>query len=347
MRATSKLVLSCCKAKLYLGETCRCQSINIVKRTMVNYIFKLRSLSPVKIGKETISYISINSWVASEKRNNDSNNKQREAIIDGIINNKIPNEYFIKSNRWRSLKNAVDLFVSEVFPEMKDGESVECKHKGGRGYNYDFDFILNQEKTHIELKFNAANVDETPQFASPMKPSQYLSQSFEEYHYTHVLPEITKLCERLSIPDKERYMKEIHGNQPACMIDYQKLYYEGCKGSSKFTEDPIAIRFYQESREKAKKGIHDFIEETNLNNEKLSEYLLESQKGKIYMLFQNGKFHLQEVNLDDYKIEAVEKNPTKFRYECTTKTGITMNVLLRWKNGNGIAFPAFQISAQR
>ena len=30
-----------------------------------------------------------------------------------------------------------------------------------------------------------------------------------------------------------------------------------------------------------------------------------------------------------------------------TKSGIKLNILLRWKNGNGIAFPAFQISQKK
>ena len=44
----------------------------------------------------------------------------------------------------------------------------------------------------------------------------------------------------------------------------------------------------------------------------------------------------QIANLDDYIIVSVTKNPKKFRYECTSANGKKINVLLRWKNGNGI-----------
>jgi hypothetical protein len=94
----------------------------------------------------------------------------------------------------------------------------------------------------------------------------------------------------------------------------------------------VAINFYETALIKSKQGIHDFIETTELDSGKLTKYLLETQKGKVYMLYSKGRFIKQEVNL---------------RYECETKTGIKLNVLLRWKNGNGIAFPAFQISAHR
>jgi len=53
---------------------------------------------------------------------------------------------------------------------------------------------------------------------------------------------------------------------------------------------------------------------------------------------------LQRVDPADYNIVSCVKNPAKSRYECETQSGKKINVLLRWKNGNGIAFPAFQIS---
>ena len=44
----------------------------------------------------------------------------------------------------------------------------------------------------------------------------------------------------------------------------------------------------------------------------------------------------------DKKIIVDKKN--KNRFICETKSGKKMYILLRWKNGNGVAFPAFQIS---
>jgi hypothetical protein len=342
-----KLILTCCQARLYKGEKCSCESIAIIQRTWRDHHHKLSGLPVVKVGKEKLSYQSIDAFLRTAKNQNDSNNKQREAIVDALVNQNIPDDYFRASRRWNSLRGAVNAFVEEVFPERE--HQITCLQKGGRKFNYDFEFVCGEKSAHIELKFNAADVDETPQFASPMKPSQYLSQGFEEHHYNTVLPRIAEVAkERLGgLPDKEAYFKEIHGNKPACMSQYQTLYYQGCKGSSKFTEDPVAIKFYETALSESKQGIYDFIETTELDADKLTEYLLETQKGKVYMLYSKGRFIKQEVNLDDYIITSVTKNAKKSRYECETKTGIKLNVLLRWKNGNGIAFPAFQISAHR
>ena len=62
------------------------------------------------------------------------------------------------------------------------------------------------------------------------------------------------------------------------------------------------------------------------------------------MLYSDKTFTLQHVDMNHYIIDSVDKNATKSKYTCISKSGKKLNVLLRWKNGNGIAFPAFQIS---
>lgn len=146
------------------------------------------------------------------------------------------------------------------------------------------------------------------------------------------------------MPSKEEYLKKIHSTKPKCMKIYQELYYNGCSGSSKFTNKDTDINFYNFAKELSSDSIKSFINNTELNIELLSNYLHTTQKDKIYMLYLNKVFTLQEINIDDYKIDKVVKNPDKFRYECISKNGKKIKILLRWKNGNGIAFPAFQIS---
>ena len=128
------------------------------------------------------------------------------------------------------------------------------------------------------------------------------------------------------------------------MTKYQELYYNGCYRSSKFTNKEEDIKFYNLAKELSNESIKSFINNTELNIDFLSNYLHTTQKNKIYMLYSNKTFMLQKINIDDYTIDKVVKNPNKYRYECTNKNGKQINILLRWKNGNGIAFPAFQIS---
>ena len=300
------------------------------------------NLSDINYNSENITPTSIYAFNLSVKSDNDKNNKMREAIIAGIINNKIPDEYYI-INKWSKLKKNIFDFILKL--SSKPYNEIKCIHKGGRKHNYDFNIILyyedgSDEMFNIELKFNASSIESAPQFVSPMKPSQYMTNSYEEYFYDKYLI-LLSLASGFEFPTKEEYLDKIHSTNPNCMKEYQDLYYQGCKSSSQFQNTEDAINFYEYSKRITEESITSFIKDNELNIELLSDYLYNSQKNKIYMLYSNNEFILQNVNMDDYKLESVIKDNN--RYKCLSKSGKSINVLLRWKNGNGIAFPAFQI----
>lgn len=286
---------------------------------------------------------------------NDKNNKLREAIICAIIDNKVPVSYY-KTDIWRDMKQSVDEFLHHVMMSSGGGEytHVECSHAAGRGNNYDFlitftgiDGVKKEHK--VEFKFNASKISDTPQFVSPMKPSQYLSSSYEEFFYDNYMGKM--VGSDLLLPCREDWLKQIHNNAPPCVKHLQDKYYAGCSSSSQFTNAPGDIAFYNLCKQLSKESIAKFIAENDLDIAKLSEYLRESQEGKVYMLFQPAaaagelaSIRLQTVDTAHYNIVSCVKNPKNSRYECVSETGKKINILLRWKNGNGIAFPAFQIS---
>jgi hypothetical protein len=204
--------------------------------------------------------------------------------------------------------------------------------------------IINETISYnIEFKFNAQSVDEAPQFVSPMKPSQYLETSYEEYYYNNYLILLSNEF-NLLLPDKTEYMHKIHSDKPKCMVEYQDKYYKESKGSSKYTKIEEDIKFYNRAKEVSKNSIKTFIENNNLKIDELTNYLLNTQTNKVYMLYKNGKIYLECINPENYEIVSYKKEPELQRYVATTKTGIELKILIRWKNGNGIAYPAFQIS---
>jgi hypothetical protein len=314
---------------------------------MMMFVSRIKSLPSISFNNGVIGYSNINSFLLSERKLNDKNNKIREAIISAIINSAIPNEYYLYSLRWNSLRKKVSYYVSAIvknkYPDLLV-ENVKCIIRAGRGFNYDFTFTINElYEFNIELKFNADTIEDTPQFVSPMKPSQYLSNPFEEYYYDNYLVSLLQEF-ALPIPDREIYLKYIHNNKPKCMEEAQLLYYQGCKQSSKFTGAEQAVNFYQKCNESSRECIKNCINLTELNIEKLTQYLINSQDKKNYLLFKNSEFYIQTSNSEDYTIVSYSKNAERSRYEAITKNGKTINILLRWKNGNGIAYPAFQIS---
>ena len=296
-------------------------------------IKKLIKYSHVIYNSSTITTRSIGAFNVSTKGLNDENNKQRESIIGAIINNKIPNNYYNK-HEWAVMKGAIQSYLAEL-TGGRPYVTVECIHKGGRKHNHDFDFkflyVGDSEPCtfKVELKFNALSISHAPQYSSPMKPSQYMSDSYEEYYYTNYLNQLSAMA-GLPMPTKEDYLKQIHFNSPICMTKYKELY-------------DTDQTFHEFAKKLSHESIEQFIKNTELNIDLLSAYLFNTQKDKVYMLYSNNAFILQHANMDDYIIEKIITR-THNRYECSTKSGKTMKILLRWKNGNGIAFPAFQIS---
>jgi hypothetical protein len=279
------------------------------------------------------------------RSNNDQHNKIREDIIQSMPY--IDEDYFNdpeNGTSWRQIKTSFDQKMREICPSYS---TYKIQHKAGRNFNYDFAVsFYDSDNTLIktvklEFKYNAASIDEAPQFVSPMKPSQYLSQSFEEYYYTNYLVHLFNKF-GLSVPELATYLKQVHGNKPKCLEEAQLLYYQGCKQSSKYTGTETALAFYTECKEVSDKCIKQFISETDLDIEKLNQYLLQSQDEKIYLLYKNGEFYLQFSNSDDYIIKSYLKDGNQ--YIATSQSDKKIKILLRWKNGNGIAYPAFQIS---
>jgi len=291
---------------------------------------------------ELIEYFSLTDGSRSD---NDKNNKIRENIITCMPY--IDEEYFndpIYGNKWRQLKMSFDLKMKEICPIYA---SYKINHMAGRRYNYDFNVRFFDENNKLlqidklEFKYNASKIDEAPQFVSPMNPSQFLTKQFEEYYYHNYLVHLLNKY-NLPVPDIDTYLKQVHKPKPKCLEQAQLLYYQGCGQSSKYTGSKHAESFYNECIEVSQECIKHFIMfETDLNFEKLTEYLCKSQEGKIYLLCKNSEFTLEYPNQDDYIIESYEKLGNQF--VATTKTNKKMHILLRWKNGNGIAYPAFQI----
>ena len=327
--------LSCCKEKkLYNQGLSRCKSIYIIQKSVSSLSHKLLNLPKFQNNRCELSYRSINSFEPSSRADNDSQNKLRESIIDAIVNNCIPETYYKYSRRWKTLYYSVQDYIQILNPHPI--HSISCILKAGRKNHYDFDMIVNNIHSYqVEFKFNAETIGDTPQFASIMNPDRFLSDSFTEFFYhNHFVPIIAK-SQNFSIPDKNTYMKEINSNDPECMKPYKRLY--------KLSPD-----FNKLCKRESKKSIEMFLSKVELNTQLLSTYLLETQKNKHYMMYSKKRFHYQKPNLDDYSIQSYIVDPKyKNRFICQTKSGKKMYVLLRWKNGNGVAFPAFQISSQR
>jgi len=323
-----------------------CEQVRSLQKHVRIWLSFVSNLGEIKYNKSTICFDDINIFKSKNRSENDKNNKKRENIIGSVINNKIPEKYYKYSLRWVRLKEGVDQYIQKLclVNGITDLKCIKCEHKAGRGNHFDFILHINERSDFkIEFKFNVENLNEAPQFVSPMKPSQYLTGSYEEHYYDNYFVPITEKF-NLPLPKKDEYLKSIHAPEPECVSLHQQKYYGGCKQSSKFTGDAEDIKLYKYLKKISKESIKTFITDNDILITKLNDYLLSTQKDKFYMLYKNSKISLQTINLDDYIITEIKKDPRYSRYIARTKTGNKLKILLRSKNGNGIAFPSFQIS---
>lgn len=289
-----------------------------------------------------IEYFSKN----STRGGNDISNKKRELIIVDIINDNIPLEYY-KDYRWFNIANELWKFLEENKPF--DYTNIKCKLIAGRKNN-DFDITYENSQTKQsmkikkEFKYNASQIHDCPQWVSPMHPSRFMTKNFEEYHYDNHLESICNIW-GISKPDKEDFVNKIHYEEPECVKELQAAYYKGAKGSSRCSNLQDDIDKCVKCKDISKKSITEFLKQTDLNIDKLNDYLLNSQKDKHYMLFDTitQSFKHEKPDKKDYTIKSDSIKKTKNSFIGETESGKKISILLRWKNGNGIAFPAFQI----
>lgn len=294
--------------------------INFIKNSKYNYNNREIRLEDI------ILFYKIN-----KKGKNNNDNKIRESIIDSILNKKTPEIYFKKSQRWLNIKRELEKFVKNLSKNQKINK-IECIHKGGRKYNYDYDLIIDDEYFKIEFKYNISSIKDSPQFVQLGKPSRFLSYNYEEFYYDNYLSKSEiKTKYDIDIPEREIYLKEVHNIAPKCMKNIKEKYKEDKEFCNYMTE------LYNNSTK-------EFIEKYDLNLDILNEHLKESQKDKIYMLYKKNKIYLQENDEDNYNLISYKKEPNLKRYKAETKSGKKIKILIRWKNGKGIAYPAFQIS---
>lgn len=308
------------------------------------FLIRTRGNKALKIYQNNIYLFQSNNF-DNIRNKNDKNNKIREHILINLINNTIPLSFFDDTELgklWSKHKTGIQNIFMNHYKNLK----LTAEIKGGRTHNYDFSVKCNNIEHKWEFKYGVNRVSECPQFSSPSNISQYLNINFEEYFYDNGIPKIFSLG-NFGLPDKELYLKQINSISPPCMKSLQDKYYKGSKTSSQYTGNPDDIRFYNECINISKQTIYDFLtqSELKLNIEKLNQYFKTSQKEKNYLLCRNHQYFYETIPEKEYTLtEEYTLNPP-YIY-CKTLSGSILKIMIRFKNGNGIAYPAFQVKLQ-
>ena len=266
---------------------------------------------------------------ASNKSSNYSTNQQREDIIAYVLNGKAI-DFIQQCEKWRQMDNGLRAYMSNL--HIGSIDSIQCIQKGGRQFKYDFIVIINNKfKYQVEFKFNSDKVLSCPQFCSPSKPSRFLYVDFADWFYDNYLSRIAGIGQvGLVIPEKKLYLKTINNNKVKCMEHFKAKY-------------DTDVLFRNECKRISSEAIKLFVSSIGvLNIEALSTYFMNSQQEKHYLLYKDGVFNYDKLDNNLFQLTEVvsTKGPN---YIVATKGGDKLEIKLRWKNGCGINFPAFQV----
>jgi hypothetical protein len=287
----------------------------------------------------------------SDKCKNDSANKMRENIICAIINNKISTKYYETSNEWRNMKKHLIAIIEDVF-ELKKYFKITCIKIAGRKANFDFSIsiyitkILYMKK-NIEFKFNAKSITKAPQFLSL---ASNFNTSYAEYFYDTYNQELTQVYDLPHISRVE-YLNDIHK-----VPDKKKNNANVHEWFNKLKKQETNIKKKSIKKKIVDKSIHEYLT-TNINKidiDQLNEKLYLSQKNKNFIMYCpiTKNFYADVITDSELTIVSmhlnIKKNNLCNNIICDTLNPNTKLVmLLRWKNTNGILFPAWQISIKR
>ncbi len=272
-----------------------------------------------------------------DRSQNDSHNKKREDILEIIFTEKAT-EYLV-DDRWKSLKEK----LLNTFQKICECDSIKLVKKAGRKFNYDFlaTFYKDEKvvkEVKLEFKFGEKEINKIPEYYNASANKKFHDLVYAKFFYDNYLELICYLYD-LEMPSEDIYMKEIYKN--SSKVDFFK------KLKEKENEEP-------EKKELkslvVNQSISEYLEKIkdHTNLEIITSELKRTQTDKIFLLYSDGEFYLDQIQEEELEAACVKgivnENVLEIQSKCLTTTH---RMLLRWKNHKGILFPAWQISLSR
>jgi hypothetical protein len=315
-------------------------------------------------GKATmeVAVTSINVFYEKSTRNeNDSANKLREEVLKGVGNGTIPSEYFDNSEygeKWKTLDTAWKDVIKKIaitdLTDILSYTSTKIQVKGGRKFNYDIDLLyyngtIEVARRKLEFKNGGSSIQDLPQFLSLQVKCGLFPVTYDTFFYYNSLDKYIACDNGITEkkPSFEVYIKEVGKTSSKIPFFTQLKEREEIAKSEKANVVNDSIKDYLE-----KYG-------PTIESERISNKIKDTQKEKLYILWSNGAFHLDQIfnkemeglhfhgikNGNSIQLSSAEYTIEGSPTSATKKT--IYNLLLRWRNHKGILNPAWQIKLER
>jgi hypothetical protein len=224
---------------------------------------------------------------------------------------------------------------------------------GGRKYNYDFNvsFLgLNQElitKIKLEFKHNKLKITELAQFIELtdkkcINDLNICDESYADYYYEYWLDKYLAIDNDAGVlslkPDKDTYLKFVCDSKPkhAFFHALYVSYKNHTKEKRKLAQD--SIRQYLE------KFIAPSSLVSSFNFDKTTKHLKETQKDKVYLMWDCTKFHTQTLNIANINMKKIIKFDNLYFDVEAENLEYNIRIRLNWGNSAGVANPRWKFS---
>jgi hypothetical protein len=308
--------------------------INKLKRNFKKVLTELKKTGAARVNKSDIATF----FTTSNRNGNDAANKKRENALASLLT--VPSDFLTDSThgeKWRIVRDdwirALKRFTPDPVTE------ATTKLMGGRKYNYDIDLAIKNVGTHhkLEFKYGGTNITELPQFLSLQAKVDLFPVTFPQFYYENYIDQYLAADEGLSSASKPPLAEYLE------MVT--KVNYDVSPFFAQLKE--------RENVNKAQKdkivndGITDYLNTygSKIDVTAFTEKVKETQRDKVYMMWSDGKFNVDQLETDSLNFEFYQIRNGNL---LEVKSGdLICSMLLRWRNHKGVLNPAWQISLKR
>jgi hypothetical protein len=317
---------------------------------------KVGHMSTTELSVEDIKYFTSSSKGQGREKN-DSNNKKREEILLQLFNTGLP-EFEADPQRgaaWKKLNIDFHTIISQIGAryDLPADSPATITKKAGRGQHKDFviqftDSAGDEIEVSMEFKFNAKCITDLPEFLNTPADKKIVDNFYASYYYKNYVPQLHALYKISEpMPSEEEYVKHIHKNTPS--IKWLKALdaadrLDSPNRKNKKADGPLK----KQLDSLAKQSITEYLESVNVNLDAVTAEFQQTQEGKNFVCYKEGKFYLDFFQPNELSASRClpVKNGNTIVIESRVPT-TQHHLLLRWKNHNGILFPAWQIKLCR
>lgn len=281
----------------------------------------------------------------SSRSENDASNKIRENILKIILH---PPKEFMNhieyGSHWHKVTQAWNETLKKIAKDthIPPYTVIKSISRGGRKYHYDVDVMYYNgsdcvANRKIEFKNGGTTINDLSQFLSLQAKINLFPETYDTFYYKQYLDSYlacdTGITEKK--PSLTDYLKRVTSKNYAISPFFAQLK------ERELIHQP-------EKNQVVNTSITDYLTRfhTELNIKAFSEKIKETQKDKIFVLWDKEQFHvdkMEEQEMSHMSFHAIKNGNVLEVDSCKTRYGL----LLRWRNHKGILNPAWQISMKR